>query len=210
MVRVLGICPMQEPSAHLNSLNFLIRTARGSMFAVLSMFTSLPRTIHERREDEAVVTDAYGSMRASNHVRSWKVLIDWLKSCGEQPEDYAWLSSRIVTWDDPSYITRLTEMRVARLLALKLTGDALAVVVQRLTLDPRFRPRSAADTLCLAQLAARGGGAPRVARALLSDFAARFEGDPRVTVANALSRHLTSHAPSRIFTAPAGQTAKLC
>lgn len=210
MVRLLGFCPMQEPIAHSKFLHRLIRTARGAMFAVLSMFTTLPGSIQERREDEAVVRDAYGSMRASNHVRSWKVLIDWLKSCGEQPGDYAWLSSRIVTWDDLSYITRLTEMRVARLLALKLTGDALAVVVQRLTFDPRFRPRSAADTLSLAQLAARDGGAPRVARALLSDFAARFEGDPRVTVANSLSRHLASRAHSRIFTAAAGQTAKLC
>lgn len=171
------------------------------MLALLTMFTRVRGTVHERGEDEAVVTDAYGSMRAGNHVRSWKVLTEWLKSCGEQPEDYAWLASRMVAWEDPSYIARLTEMRVARLLALKLTSDALAVVVQRMSLDPRFRPRSAADTLSLAQLAARDGRAPRVARALLSDFAARFEGDPRVTVASTLLRHVASHAPSRLFTA---------
>ena len=194
---------MQELFARSKLLNVLIRTPRGAMLAVLTRFTRVRGTVHERGEDEAVVTDAYGSMRAGNHVRSWKVLTQWLKVCGEQPEDYAWLASRIVTWDDPRYIARLTEMRVARLLALKLTADALAVVVQRMTLDPRFRPRSAADTLSLAQLAARGGGAPRVARALLSDFAARFEGDPRVTVAGSLFRHLTSHAPSRLFTAAA-------
>jgi hypothetical protein len=39
-------------------------------------------------------------------------------------------------------------------------------------------------------LAVRGGGNPRVARALLSDFAARFAGDPRVPVAEALAHHL--------------------
>ena len=36
----------------------------------------------------------------------------------------------------------------------------------------------------------RGGGASRVAKLLLSDFAARFAGDPRVAVAQSLAQHL--------------------
>jgi len=63
-------------------------------------------------------------------------------------------------------------------------------VAQRLKMDPGFRPKSAADTLNVAQLAARGGGNPRVARVLLSDFAARYAGDPRVAAAEALVQHL--------------------
>jgi hypothetical protein len=51
--------------------------------------------------------------------------------------------------------------------------------------------------LTVAQLAARGGGMPRVARTLLSDFTARFEGDPRVAVAAALAQHLSSHTPTK-------------
>jgi hypothetical protein len=39
-------------------------------------------------------------------------------------------------------------------------------------------------------LASQGGGKPKVARTLLSDFAARFAGDPRVPVADALAHHL--------------------
>jgi hypothetical protein len=96
-----------------------------------------------------------------------------------------------VTWDDPRYITRLTEEHIARLLVLKRTGEALDVVAQRLNLDPSFRPKSAADTLGLAQLACQGGGNPRVARALLADFGTRFAGDPRVPVAAALAHHLS-------------------
>jgi hypothetical protein len=192
-----------------------------AMFAVLSVFSFLAGVIYERRdaldvetwaspertadfkdkeqrrEHEAVVLEAYGSMRSNNHIRSWQLLADWLKSRGDQPEDYAWLCERTVSWDDPRYITRLTEERVARLLGLKRTGEALDVVNRRLLLDPRFRPKSAADTLTVAQLAARGGGVPRVARTLLSDFAARFEGDPRVAVASALAEHLSSHAPPK-------------
>jgi hypothetical protein len=117
-------------------------------------------------------------------------LADWLKSRDDTPEDYRWLCERTATWDDPRYITRLTEELAARLLTLKRSGEALDVVAQRLSLDPGFRPRSAADTLTIAQLAARGGGLPRVARALLSDFAARFAGDPRVPEAEALAHHL--------------------
>jgi hypothetical protein len=184
------------------------------MFALLSVFSFLGGALYERRdelgietwvsperaearqnkevlrENEKLVLDAYGLMRAGSHVKSWQVLADWLESRGDAPEDYRWLCERTVTWDDPRYITRLTEEHVARLLALKRSGEALDVVAQRLNLDQRFRPKSAADTLSVAQLAARGGGAPRVARALLSDFAARFAGDPRVPVAEALAHHL--------------------
>jgi len=184
------------------------------MFALLSVFSFLGGALYERRdelgietwvspertaalkskeelrENDKLVLDAYGLMRANAHVKSWQVLADWLKSRGNAPEDYRWLCERTVTWDDPRYITRLTEELVARLLVLKRSGEALDVVAQRLNQDPGFRPKSAADTLSVAQLAARGGGAPRVARALLADFAARFAGDPRVAVAEALAHHL--------------------
>lgn len=192
------------------------------MFAVLSVFSFLAGAIYERRdalgvatwaspertadlkakeqrrEHESMVLEAYGSMRANNHIRSWQLMADWLKSRGDQPEDYAWLCERTASWDDPRYITRLTEERVTRLLALKRTGEALDVVSLRLSADPGFRPKSAADTLTVAQLAARGGGVPRVARTLLCDFAARFEGDPRVAVASALAQHLSSAAPPKL------------
>ena len=185
------------------------------MFALLSVFSFLGGALYERRDElgietwvspertealkdreilrehDKLVLDAYGLMRANAHVKSWQVLAEWLKSRGNTPEDYRWLCERTVTWDDPRYITRLTEELVARLLVLKRSGEALDAVAKRLILDPSFRPKSAADTLSIAQLAYQGGGAPRVARALLSDFAARFAGDPRVAVAEALAHHLT-------------------
>jgi hypothetical protein len=184
------------------------------MFAVLSVFSFLGGALYERRhelnletwaspertaaleekqierESDKCVLDAYGLMRAGAHVKSFQMLEDWLKSRGNTPEDYRWLCERTLTWDDPRYITRLTEEYVARLLTLKRTGEALDVVVQRLSMDPAFRPKSAADTLIIAQLAARGGGASKVARTLLTDFAARFAGDPRVATAEALRDHL--------------------
>jgi hypothetical protein len=185
-----------------------------SLFAVLSVFSFLGGALYERRDElgietwvspertaalrdkedqrqhDKVVLDAYGLMRANAHLKCWQVLTDWLQSRGRSPEDYRWLCERTETWDDSRYITRLTEERVARLLTLKRTGEALDVVAKRLHLDPAFRPKSAADTLSVAQLAARGGGASRVAKVLLSDFAARFAGDPHVPAAQALAQHL--------------------
>ncbi len=189
------------------------------MFAVLSVFSFLGGALYERRHElnletwvspertatleerrtqrasDQLVHEAYGLMRANAHIKSFQMLEDWLKSRGNTPEDYRWLCERTLSWDDPRYVTRLTEERVARLLTLKRTGEALDVVAQRLNLDPGFRPKSAADTLSVAQLAARGGGAPRLARILLSDFAARFAGDPLLTAALALKDHLGPLAP---------------
>ena len=189
------------------------------MFAVLSVFSFLGGALYERRdelnletwvspertaaleekqtqrENDKHVHEAYGLMRAGSHIKSFQMLEDWLKSRGSTPEDYRWLCERTVSWDDPRYVTRLTEELVARLLTLKRTGEALDVVVQRVNLDPNFRPKSAADTLAIAQLAARGGGASRLARTLLSDFAERFAGDPRVATALALKDHLGPLAP---------------
>jgi len=149
----------------------------------------------EAPDDTAILWDAHGSMRCRNPARSWRVLSEWLSSRGNQPEDYGWLFARMFNWDG-QVISRLTEARVARLLTLRRSTEVLDVVAQRLNVDPHFRPCSAADTLSLAQIAARGG-AQRIARILLSDFSVRFAGDPRVSVSEALKRRLIQEAPAR-------------
>jgi hypothetical protein len=197
---------------------FPIEAALG-MFAVLSIFSFLGGAIYERRHELGVETwvspersadlekkdelrrsdnlvmQAYGLMRANSHIQSWQMLTDWLTSRGNSTEDYRWLCERVQSWDDARYVTRLTEERLDRLLILKRSGEALDVVAQRLQVDPGFRPKSAAHTLAIAQLAARGGGKPAVARSLLADFAARFPGDPHVAAAGALAQQLGPLAP---------------
>jgi hypothetical protein len=185
------------------------------MFCVLSVFSVLGGALYERRHElgletwaspertadrrqaevlrqsEKEVTEAYGQMRVGSHARAWELLQSWLAGRGHDPEDYRWLSGRVATWGDPRYITRLTEDYVDRLLVLKRTGEALDRVAARLAEDPTFRPKTAAATLQIAQIAT-AGGTPRVARALLADFSARFPGDPSVAAAEALARHLAS------------------
>jgi hypothetical protein len=184
------------------------------MFCLLSIFSVLGGALYERRHEleletwvsperteellrkqvlrqsEKEVTEAYGQMRAGSHADAWQLLQTWLTARGNAPDDYRWLCGRVATWGDPRYVTRLTQDYVDRLLTLKRNGEALDVVSARLTADPSFRPKSAAVTLQIARIAAGGGGTPRVARTLLADFPARFAGDPCVTAANELARHL--------------------
>jgi hypothetical protein len=184
------------------------------MFCILSVFSVLGGALYERRHalgletwssperteelqrqrelgySEKEVMEAYGQMRAGSHVRAWQQLQAWLTTRGNAPDEYRWLCGRVATWEDPRYVTRLTEDHVDRLLALKRNGKALDVVAARLLQDPAFRPKTAAATLQIAQLAAIGGGKSGVARALLADFPARFGDDPNVAAAAALARLL--------------------
>jgi hypothetical protein len=184
------------------------------MFCILSVFSFLGGAIYERRDhlgletwsspertkelhakqdlrlSDKEILDAYGQMRAGSHIDAWQRLQSWLTARGNVPDDYRWLCGRVATWGDPRYVTRLTEDYVERLLLLKRHGEALDVVAARLADDPSFRPKTAATTLQIARIAAAGGGAPRVARTLLTDFPARFAGDPCVPAAAALARQL--------------------
>src|SRR3984957_3638089 len=184
------------------------------MFCTLSVFSFLGGAVYERRDQlgletwsspertkelhakqdlrlsDKEVLDAYGQMRAGSHLDAWRRLPSWLTARGNAPDDYRWLCGRVATWGDPRYVTRLTEDYVERLLLLKRNGEALDVVAARLADDPSFRPKTAATTLQIARIAAAGGGVPRVARTLLSDFPARFAGDPCVPAAAALARQL--------------------
>jgi hypothetical protein len=196
---------MHAPSISSRTIKHLIQPARNAMIGTFSLSGLFrmrspggpPATQRELRDDSSMLWDAHCSMRCGNHARSWRVLSEWVRSRGDQPEDYGWLFARIFNWEDGRVISRFTEARVARLLALRRSAEVLDVVAQRLTTDPHFRPSSAADTLSLAQIAARGG-AQRISRTLLSDFGARFAGDPRVSVAAALQRRLTQQAPARM------------
>jgi len=184
------------------------------MFGILSMFSVLGGTLYERRdelgietrrspertaerlrledleESEARVTEAYGQMRVGSHAKAWALLQGWLATRGSSIENYRWLCDRLARWGDARYANRMTEEYLERLLALREDGQALDAAVHRLGEDPAFRPKTAASTLRIAELAARGGGVRRVARILLEDYGRRFAGDPRAAAAQALARQL--------------------
>lgn len=203
---------MQPPSsAQPTFIARLIRPARDALSSLSRAKPELPagkapvtggerrqheRRKDERRRDEAILRDAQASLRCGNPNRSLRVMAEWLHERGDLAEDYAWLCSRIASWDDARLINQLAQERVARLLTLKRADEALELMVQRLSTDRAFRPKTSADTLKIAQLAAQSRHA-RIALALLSDFAARFKGDPRIPVAYALKQHLSAPAPQK-------------
>jgi len=184
------------------------------MFAVLSIFSVLGGALYERRHElgletwhspertaekdrqadlkqsEHIVTEAYGQVRVGAHTNAWALLQSWLASRGHAVEDYRWVRDAVIAWPDPRYADRLTQEYVDSLLAAKRDGEALDAVRDRLRVDQAFRPKTAAATLRIAQLAAGGGGAASVARVLLRDFGVRFAGNPLVETASVLARHL--------------------
>lgn len=183
------------------------------LFSGLSIFSLLAGFLYERRDEVGIdvvhspektearkvavdttaaaklVDTAYGQMRASQHVEAWKTLMDWLDSRGHDLKDYEWLSSRIDAWSDQRYLDRIAEEYVDRLMAANRNSVALEVAGRALKRNPQFRPKSARATLRLAHIAA-SGGASRIARALLEDFAKRFQGSPETGAAEILARRL--------------------
>jgi hypothetical protein len=195
-------------------LSFMPLELALAMFGILSIFSVLGGALYERRNElgiatrksperaeeqareaelrrsHALVTEAYGQMRAGSHTKAWALLQDWLASRGHAISDYHWLCEHVAHWHDSRYSNRLTEDYVDKLLQLKDRGRALDVVRQRMDEDPSFRPKTAAATLSIAQLAAQGGGLPRIARMLVADFDTRFPDDPGVGAARALAERL--------------------
>jgi hypothetical protein len=143
----------------------------------------------ERRQSQRAVDAAYEQVRIGAHTSAWKILQDWLTERGNASEDYRWLCERVATWSDPRYATRMAQDYIDRLLVLRRNGDALDLLKLRLRADPQFRPKTAASTLALAGIAARGG-AKGIARSVLGDFAARFPGDPSIPAARRLADEL--------------------
>jgi hypothetical protein len=194
---------MQAPSTPSRTTTHLSQPAwvtliGASLFALFRMLRREPASAtHQLRDGGAMLWDAHSSMRCGNPTRSVRVLSNWLKARGNQPEDYGRLAEQITDWEDRRVISWLTEAHITRLLTLKRSAEALPIVAERLRADPRFRPRSSEDTLSLAQLAARSG-AQRISRILLSDFSSRFPGDPRVSVSEALKRRLAQETPARM------------
>ena len=184
-----------------------------ALFMGLSLFSLLAGSLYDRRDElgievwhspekkqakadaedlvasQKTVDVAYGQMRAAQHVAAWKTLANWLDSRQHRPDDYEWLIGRVTPWPDGRYLTRVTEECIDRLLTANRNGDALRVAGLALRHDAQFRPKSAASTLRLAQIAATGG-APKLARGLIADYGQRFPDDPNIKAADALAQRL--------------------
>jgi hypothetical protein len=100
-----------------------------------------------------------------------------------------WLYQRAAQWPDGRLADRLARELLPRLLAKRITGEALNLVRERLRKNARFRPADSADLLTLVQLARAAGDRP-TARMLLQDFGTLYPGDPAQAVVDRLNTQL--------------------
>jgi hypothetical protein len=185
------------------------------MYAWLAMFSLIGGVLFERRFDiglddvntpESVDTGddddtpdervrdremdrIYAEWRGGAYANAWKTVLSLVDKSGDQITELRWLYQRAAQWPDGRLADRLARELLPRLLAKRITGEALDIARERLKKDPRFRPTGSADLLTLVQLA-RTAGDRATARLLLQDFSTLFPGDPAQAMVDRLNTQL--------------------
>jgi hypothetical protein len=195
-------------------LPFVLRIAL-LMYAWLAMFSLIGGVLFERRFDiglDDVNTPAsldtgddddapdervrdremdriYAEWRGGAHANAWKTVLSLVEKSSDQITELRWLYRRAAQWPDGRLADRLARELLPRLLAKRLTGEALDLVRERLKKDPRFRPTGSADLLTVVQLA-RTAGDRATARLLLQDFSTLYPDDPAQAMVDRLNTQL--------------------
>ena len=195
-------------------LPFVLRIAL-LMYAWLAMFSLIGGVLFERRFDiglddvntpESLDTGddddtpdervrdremdrIYAEWRGGAHANAWKTVLSLVEKSSDQITELRWLYRRAAQWPDGRLADRLARELLPRLLAKRLTGEALDLVRERLKKDPRFRPTGSADLLTVVQLA-RTAGDRATARLLLQDFSTLYPDDPAQAMVDRLNTQL--------------------
>jgi len=170
------------------------------VFALLSLFSLLGGSLFEAREalgHEAMhaperaadktqrqvdrertefIDAAYAQARSGNLAGAWQTIDKRLTAHHRDPETYHWLLERLERLDDSRLANRLAQDQIRHALG-RDNGRVVEIVQRRLALDALFRPRSAAETVRVAQLM-RLSGDRGSAQRLLGDFASQFADAP--------------------------------
>ena len=132
----------------------------------------------------------YAEARGGNLAGAWKTLLGELDARQFDPELCDWFLDHLSALANKAAANalgnRLAREAIGRALD-RDNGRAVRIARDRLQHDPRFRPRTGAETMRVASLA-RLGGDPTLAQALLADFAQNFPNEP------AARRRLTGDA----------------
>jgi hypothetical protein len=197
-----------------DALPFVLRIAL-LMYAWLAVFSLIGGVLFERRLDiglddvhtpEALDTDddddepddrsrdkeidrIYAEWRGGAHATAWKTVLTLVSQSKDEVAELRWLYQRAAQWPDSRLAERLARELLPRLLAKRITGEALDLARERLRKDARFRPAASADLVTLVHLA-RTAGDRATARLLLQDFSTLFPGDPAQAVVDRLNTQL--------------------
>lgn len=133
-------------------------------------FQTTRERLAERSERERVsersraMDHAYMKFRVGKPIEGWQEIQSWLKlhAHAEDLTDKLLLEHRAVLatasgWEDVRPADRLTDDLVELYFARRETGRALEVVEQRLATNPNYRPKNAAHTFRLVELATAAG-----------------------------------------------------
>lgn len=197
-----------------DALPFILRIAL-LMYAWLAVFSLIGGVLWERRFDiglddahtpESIDTDddddapdervrdreidrIYAEWRGGAHANAWKTVLALVGQGSDPIVELRWVYQRAAQWPDGRLADRLARELVPRLLAKRLTGEALDLVRERLRKDTGFRPTGSADLLTLVHLA-RTAGDRATARLLLQDFSKLYPDDPAQAVVDRLNTQL--------------------
>jgi hypothetical protein len=145
-------------------------------------------TPDERARDKEI-DRIYAEWRGGAHANAWKSVLALVSDSRDELIELRWLYQRAAQWPDGRLAERLARELLPRLLAKRITGEALDVARERLRKNPQFRPAASADLLTLVHLA-QAAGDRATARLLLHDFAALYPGDPAQAVVDRLNTQL--------------------
>jgi hypothetical protein len=146
-----------------------------------------PAEIERRREQQ--LDRIYGEWRNGARTNAWQTLVRTVADAHDPIGELRWLHEQIARWNESALTGRVAQELVVRLMAIHRYGEAIAITRGQLAADADYRPRTAEETLRLAQMA-RDGGDGSTALALLRDFPRFFPGDPLLPAAIALVREL--------------------
>jgi len=140
------------------------------------------------RERARFMDTVYGEARGGNLAGAWHTIQHELARQNHAFAYNDWMFVRLSALDDRRLATRLAQDYLSR--ALGRDNALVTRLVRRcLAQDPAFRPRSAAETLRIAELA-RLAGDRASAQTLLLGFEQRFPGDSALPQVLALDERL--------------------
>jgi hypothetical protein len=140
------------------------------------------------RERGRFLDKVHAQARSGNLAGAWHTVEDELAVQQHAFEYYDWLLDRLGDREDLRLAARLAQDYIAR--ALGRDNSRATLIAQRsLRADARFRPRSGAQCLRLAELL-RLSGDRQSAQTLLRDFAEHYPGDAAVGDAQSMAHAL--------------------
>jgi hypothetical protein len=115
-------------------------------------------------ERKRMIDHAYAKFRVNKPLEGWQEIQTWLQLHGGAADsgnkllpEYRAVLAAAALWDDVRAADKLTDELVELYFARRETGRALEIVEQRLASNPRYRPKSAAHAVRLAELATAAG-----------------------------------------------------